>query len=179
MKLRSDDLEGSLAKYATQSMDPQRRLAERNQPGRADFMKIDVSKANDLQLDWLFLAATRCPRSKLKEFTANEDGQWVRQGETIYSEGQVFMPTANWNLIGPYIRQDKISLTDAPPSIGTGWCAAKRQSRTGSEPVFHFGETPETALIRCVVVDRLGETVEIPDELSTEEMSFLRERFTG
>jgi hypothetical protein len=75
------------------------------------------------------------------------------------SDGQIegFMPSANWAQGGAVIEREMIKLV---PVTGALWEAYKRNQHIPSD-----GATPLIAAMRCYVASKLGDEVEIPDEL--------------
>lgn len=70
-----------------------------------------------------------------------------------------FHPSTNWAQGGPIIERERIS-------VGTDeneWSADITVGPTGF--VRGFGPTPLIAAMRCYVASKLGDEVEIPDEL--------------
>jgi hypothetical protein len=76
------------------------------------------------------------------------------------SDGEVegFMPSTDWAQGGPIIEREGIQLWK-----GGTWCASLDQSF--NPPEFETGETPLIAAMRCYVASKLGDEVEIPEEL--------------
>jgi len=70
-----------------------------------------------------------------------------------------FTPTSNWAQGGPIIEREKISTT----YYGT-WLAAGEVDTTG-EARGYYGPTPLLAAMRCYVSSKLGDEIEIPEEL--------------
>jgi hypothetical protein len=97
-------------------------------------MKIKVSEATNLQLDWA-----------VKEI---EDGR--TDGIKNYS------PSTSWAQGGPIIERERINISD---DGGDGWKADDSIGHWG------YGPTPLLAAMRCYVASKLGEEVEIPEEL--------------
>lgn len=72
-----------------------------------------------------------------------------------------FDPSTNWAQGGPIIEREKISVDfDADYDSG-GPCAAS----TRDAPCYWVGPTPLIAAMRCYVASKLGDEIEIPEEL--------------
>ena len=107
-------------------------------------MKIKVSEATPLQLDWL-VAKIEGPQPRL------------------------FEPSTNWSHGGPIIEREGIELLCNHPVIGgkdPAWgvwdgfaCSWKTRS------LHYHGPTPLIAAMRCYVASKLGDEVEVPEEL--------------
>ena len=66
----------------------------------------------------------------------------------------------DWGFFGPIIEREGITV--APDDVEP-WCAFI--DRGTAEDVIYSGKTPLIAAMRCYVASKLGEEVEIPDEL--------------
>lgn len=73
-----------------------------------------------------------------------------------------FHPSTNWAQGGEIIEREGMQLWK-----GGQWCASLDQSF--NPPEFSTGDTPLIAAMRCYVASKLGDTVDIPDELLTKE----------
>ena len=75
-------------------------------------------------------------------------------------EGDYWSPSTDWAHGGPIIEREKMSVehcnTDTSESP---WSACSAGGK------YHFGPTPLIAAMRCYVASRLGDEVEIPEEL--------------
>jgi len=67
-----------------------------------------------------------------------------------------FNPTTNWSQGGPIIERERININD---DGGDEW--------KGDDSIGHwgYGPTPLIAAMRCYVASKLGDEVEIPEEL--------------
>lgn len=108
-------------------------------------MKVKVSELQGTALDW---AVAKC------DGLVNEDGLdigFIRDG--------AFTPSTDWAQGGPIIERECICVElsmDAPI-----WCANKGLGR-----YHHFGPTPLIAAMRCYVASKLGDQIELPEELN-------------
>ena len=64
-------------------------------------------------------------------------------------------PSTNWAQGGPIIEREGLTLTHQ----GTRWAAQT------DDDLFAHGPTPLIAAMRCYVASKLGDEVEVPDEL--------------
>lgn len=108
-------------------------------------MNRKTSELEGAALNW---AVAKCENTRLG-FTADVIG------------GVNYIPSRSWDQGGPIIEREKIDIE---------WrsiegCRAKLEWL--DEP-FHegFGSTPLVAAMRCYVASKLGEEVDIPDELA-------------
>jgi hypothetical protein len=76
------------------------------------------------------------------------------------SDGEVegFMPSTDWALGGAIIEREGMQLWK-----GGTWCASLDQSF--NPPEFETGATPLIAAMRCYVASKLGDEVQLPEEL--------------
>ena len=124
-------------------------------------MKIKVSEATNIQLDWLvakcggyFSTAGQQPAywesaHGVKHFIAIRDDEGYGVDWTHSS--------TDWSEGGPIIEREKISI-DCIDS--THWCAVSGKKG------WLYGPTPLIAAMRCLVSSRLGDMVDAPDELT-------------
>lgn len=72
--------------------------------------------------------------------------------------------SSDWSLAGPIIEREGIGLDFSPADMGDDpacvWAAYDRAHAEREN-----GPTPLVAAMRCYVASRLGDTVEIPEEL--------------
>lgn len=81
----------------------------------------------------------------------------INAGDYEYSDRwQQYSPSTDWAQGGPIIEQEKITISDSLDSWAAGYNGTLR----------YFGPTPLIAAMRCFVASELGETVEVPEELS-------------
>jgi hypothetical protein len=105
-------------------------------------VKIKTSELEDLALDW---AVTKCEGYDHK-VTSSEWGMWG--WATVWAQG------------GPLIEREGIRIVEV---AGDVWGAVYSRGDVGRE---HFAETPLIAAMRCYVASKLGDEVEIPEELA-------------
>jgi Protein of unknown function (DUF2591) len=115
---------------------------------------MKTSELTDAALDW---AVTKC--------MGYNEAVWRNfRNECLYS--------SDWAQGGPIIEREGISVmlsfrdsyaegANAKPS---GWCARKYQYGVLNEPLSH-GPTPLIAAMRCYVASKLGDEVDVPEEL--------------
>ena len=106
-------------------------------------MKIKVSEATPKQIDWM-----------------------VAKCEDVLFPRSVPKYSTDWAQGGPIIEREDIA---TEPATMLGQCAAFAWDATiyaaDSDAWSTYGPTPLIAAMRCYVVSKLGEEVEIPDEL--------------
>lgn len=113
---------------------------------------VQVKDATGSVLDWM---VAKCENTLGRYVQPNE-----KRGTTKWKVvPQTLRYSTNWVHVGPIIEREKIELV---PSVdGKYWYAESldRKARTEMQP------TPLIAAMRCYVASKLGNTVEVPDEL--------------
>ena len=75
---------------------------------------------------------------------------------------QRFSPSTNWAQGGPIIEREEIFLAK---SILGGWTGSIMTHDERVRCTMHEGPTPLIAAMRCYVASKLGEELDIPEEL--------------
>ena len=126
---------------------------------------MKTSELTGVALDW---AVAKCEGKTPKvDCTAfrNTFKYCIYLGWSYDNEGRdsiiEYSPSTNWLLGGPIIEREKIRL-DTTWNCEDGYWSARMDTVGG----WWLGDTPLIAAMRCYVVSRLGDTVEIPDELA-------------
>ncbi len=74
--------------------------------------------------------------------------------------------STSWQVGGPIIEREEIGLRrNAPCSTGREWEASGSITAKGAGYRWGYGPTPLIAAMRCFVASKLGDIVEIPEEL--------------
>ncbi len=81
--------------------------------------------------------------------------------------GQPMPPySTNWSQGGPIVEREEIGLRrNAPCSRGREWEASPSITAKGAGGKWGYGSTPLIAAMHCFVASRLGNEVDIPEEL--------------
>lgn len=125
---------------------------------------IKVSEATDIQLDWLVAKALGLN----VYIPAYADSPWLmaRSGSFAYSCSDF---STDWADGGPIIEQEGITVVKLNDlyfpkgnEAGLHWGALYKAT---TQVVTHYGTTPLIAAMRCFSASKLGEEVEVPDEL--------------
>ena len=87
---------------------------------------------------------------------------WVVEECEQFVEDE-FEPSENWADGGPIIERERISIEDCQDGAGLYWEATRIEPPAVSEA---RGPTPLIAVMRCYVISKLGDEVEVPDELA-------------
>lgn len=134
-------------------------------------MKIKTSELTGAALDWAVAVAEgdrvfrpRVGRPDNWDRAAYEaDGSDDRYVVRVQSPTEArfvdwtYNPSASWWQGGPIIEREGINLSSV---AGITWCA------DGPVRVGFYGPTPLIAAMRCYVASKLGNEVEIPEELT-------------
>lgn len=117
---------------------------------------MKTAELTGIALDW---AVAKC------EFDGCEDWDGTLSGVDAVSDmqGGTFNPSTDWALGGAIIERENISITGTNfPwwECDTGWYA-----HIGDH--YAHGSTPLEAAMRCYVASKLGDEVEVPEELMT------------
>jgi hypothetical protein len=121
---------------------------------------IKVSEATNAQLDWLvYECEKRAGRTDVYM-------RWFGDGrkDAPWCNGP-FHPSTDWAQGGPIIEREHISTTFQGIIYGEHWWASLGDP-TDEETMGYTGPTPLIAAMRCYVASKLGETVEVPEELT-------------
>ena len=116
---------------------------------------IKTSDLTGAALDW---AVAKCENytatiKPAEVVYTHPDGTWHHNGN--------WKPSTNWAQGGPIIDREKINLAKGRH---TEWEARELNDR-GIVWFYHTGPTPLIAAMRCYVASKLGDTVEVPEEL--------------
>ena len=114
-------------------------------------MKIKTSELQGAALDW---AVAKC-----EGFEPFTDGiSWIIDDDGAYKQLPKY--STNWSQGGPIIEREKIALSYDTGRFG--WVA----SFYDGDDV--FGGTPLVAAMRCYVASKMGDEIEVPNELFRE-----------
>ena len=120
-------------------------------------MKIKTSELKDRALDYVV--------AKIESGIEPEyfnDCIWITTGSFFTRvRRNVFEPSTNWSQGGPIIERERISVVDVD---GYDFWKADKLNKEAI-PVISYGPTPLIAAMRCYVASKLGDEVEIPEEL--------------
>ncbi|CAB4132749.1 Bacteriophage P22, NinX [uncultured Caudovirales phage] len=127
-------------------------------------MKVKTRELTGAALDWAVALAEgfkpnqlyiskypQCPAS-IYTRTFDDDGNpdgYITGPDRLYSE--------KWEAGGPIIERERIVL-DFDGNSWCAWCSTIK-------PSANYGQTALIAAMRCYVASKLGEEVEIPEEL--------------
>lgn len=113
-------------------------------------MLMKTAELTGAALDW---AVAKCDGKKPH---VSENEIWV---PTQYHNYVLFNPSTNWAQGGPIIERGEVVLM---PDASSGWIA-KVRAHAGK---FIYGQTPLIAAMRYYVASKLGDYVDVPEELA-------------
>jgi hypothetical protein len=131
---------------------------------------MKTSELTGAALDW---AVAKCEndikRYKYGSPCFNPDTKRIYETEGLRQIGVNFAPSTDPSQAYPIIYRENIACM----FDGAEWCAGIcEQVNSGGDPVFstrlYSGPTPLIAAMRCYVASKLGDTVDVPDELTGE-----------
>ena len=117
--------------------------------------KININNTTPTQLNWL---VAKCLYPKLVIYLKLNAAFKSRKQEGIFLPD--FNPSTNWAQGGPIVEKELINLIT---TAGYPWRATMYMG--GGVWIDQHGPTPLIAAMRCYVVSKLGDTVEITEEL--------------
>jgi hypothetical protein len=133
-------------------------------------MKLKTSELHGAALDW---AVAKCEGYVVEfRYSHHRNESWVvcdmhqdcRPSDNC-DEGrwQMFVPSNVWQDGGPIIQREKIGVSYDTERFG--WVASFYAGD------YVFGGTPLVAAMRCYVASKLGDEVEVPDQLLQGEIA--------
>ena len=119
-------------------------------------MKIKVSEAIGAQLDGM---VAKCE---------GEEFRWQPEYNSIGMEFEAHHYSTDWAQGGPIIEREFMDVEVTPmgalPEIYGAWRAWKHNDN--ADATTEQGPTPLIAAMRCYVASKLGDIVEVPEELT-------------
>ena len=120
---------------------------------------IKVSEATQRQLDWL---VAKCGGRALD--TTDPNDLWLSRDGIADQPLHSYTPSSDWAQGGPIIERIKgLEFKHWLESKPESCCEVRIHNYEGDWVA--FGPTPLIAVMRSYVASKLGETVEVPDEL--------------
>ena len=113
-------------------------------------MKIKTSELSGAALDW---AVAKC--EGLDQYFDSEETC------AFDDEGCAYEPSTNWAQGGPIIEREEIEIKKYTPKY---W-SAKLYAFGETNKTICLGETLLIAAMRCYVASKLGDEVEVPEEI--------------
>ena len=118
-------------------------------------MKIKTSEAEREVLDWL---VARCEDEEVTMIKGQLETRWTENG---------WKPSTEWAQGGPIIEREGMDLNPHGVDSSNGRTHWRAAIQWLDESDFEgIGPTPLIAAMRCYVASKLGDEVEVPDELT-------------
>ena len=114
--------------------------------------KIKVSETTGAALDWLVAKCEGLPVDALPGLSVQSSANWP-------------MYSTDWSQGGPIIEREKLELRPGLYHSVIWACWGQTQHGERSSTQGKTGPTPLIAAMRCYVASKLGESVEVPEEL--------------
>ena len=122
---------------------------------------VQVKDAEGSVLDWMVAKCKGTPAVRMFE---NSKGFRVYENESMKMQGINFAPSTNWSQGGPIIEREKIELIPPKDEDDNEWMAVWYKCED-AEAGIQVGTSPIIAAMRCYVASKLGDEVDIPEEL--------------
>lgn len=123
-------------------------------------MKVKTSELTGAALDWAVVSIECALPAPFKSFPAVLNGTVRIFRPDIGAHSEPISPSTNWSQGGPIIEREEIAVW---PDEEGGFLASANEGR-GRD--FH-GSTYLIAAMRCFCSAKLGDEVEVPDELAS------------
>ncbi len=118
-----------------------------------------VAIARGLKPEDIYIACHGLCR-RLRDDNGELDGSYMTGPDLLFSR--------KWEAGGPIIEREEIGTKrNAPCTKGREWEAMGSITARGAGYGWAYGPTPLIAAMRCYVASKLGDEVDVPDELLT------------
>jgi len=121
---------------------------------------MKTSELTGPTLDWaVAMASGRGVKLTLRSYLGDNPGpeflalEWEHGWKELYE----YCPSTDWEQGGPIIEREKIGIGHDPEL--RCWLGVDTESK------YQMGNTPLIAAMRCYVASKLGDEVELPEEL--------------
>jgi len=102
---------------------------------------------------------------KTSELTGAALNWAVAECENVYCFDGSYTPSTNWAQGGPIIEREIISVSHDTAGQTIEWAAWTPAPIRDEAEAFGYGPTPLSAAMRCYVASKLGDDINIPEEL--------------
>lgn len=131
--------------------------------------KVNVAEASGKILDWLVAKCEAVQAGTSYVFTS-KGKLFINSPLNPKGPMGAFQPSVRWTQGGPILDKERIGTTPftitVGPDKGTKEWFANYESFVDVTTNYYSGPTPLIAAMRCYVASKMGEEVEVPDELT-------------
>lgn len=124
-------------------------------------MKVKTSELTGAALDWAVVSIECALPAPFKSFPAVLNGTVRIFRPDIGAHSEPISPSTNWSQGGPIIEREWIDLHCVNDSLWEAECPAV------GGLAMQNGPTPLIAAMRCYCSAKLGDEVDVPDELAS------------
>ncbi len=123
--------------------------------------KLKTSELEGAALDW---AVAKCEGGGAAYVKTHSRGEVLMLSDDIHpwSRGDTWGPSYNWSQGGPIIEREQIDIQ----------CYPRRNGGHIWRTCYSDGPTPLVAAMRCYVASKLGETVEVPEDIALDSLVY-------
>lgn len=126
-------------------------------------MKIKTEALTGPALDW---AVAKCEELLYLWDTRTDPPHPAYKKNNEHEVWGYYAPSTSWQEGGPIIEREEIGIRrNAPCSDGRQWEASGSITAKGAGYRWGYGPTPLIAAMRCYVASKMGDTIDIPEEL--------------
>ena len=123
---------------------------------------MKTSELTGAALDW---AVAKCEGYEIVRMRGSEITFLDRTDDGALNEKQIGYST-DWAQGGPIIEREIISVSHDTTGSTVEWAAWTPAPIRDEAEAFGYGPTPLIAAMRCYVASRLGDDVDVPEELT-------------
>jgi hypothetical protein len=121
---------------------------------------IKTSELSGIALDWAVANSMGKEARQVQGL-----GKAVRLFKTIGYDPTPWQPSTDWAQGGPIIERERLQITTERDGAWVASIPYVVEIEGYRKYCFNSGPTPLIAALRCYVASKLGDTVEIPEEL--------------
>ena len=126
-------------------------------------MKVKTAELSGRALDWAVAIAEGYHPDRPQDGQLKRNNRYIVVGDKSVHRPYWYLPSTDWTFCGPLIEQFKVGISE----FGDSWMASIMADDEDIDlyKVLECGDTPMVAICRAVVASKLGDEVDIPDEL--------------
>lgn len=124
-------------------------------------MRVDIDTLSGVALDWVVAKCTGVSVT-IKHWTWTSSEKFLAYVIPDIGYEDVYTPSTDWHQGGELLESNKVCVDTGHSGV---WLACIKQNYDDGPEYMAAGLTPLIAAMRCYVKSKLGDTVEVPDEL--------------